>query len=185
MGVAALQTHRRELARTKSMLSSQIILNTMTATVDLIVQREVNIPNIPTDADLYMWVTAALNEKSSNYESTNYEVVIRIVGIDESTELNQTFRHTHGPTNVLSFPFVAPPQVAASLLGDIVVCAPLVFTEAREQRKSPSAHWAHLVIHGILHLCGYDHDDAATAEVMEDRERLVLAKLGYPDPYFE
>jgi probable rRNA maturation factor len=113
------------------------------------------------------------------------ELVIRLVDTDESAELNQTYRHKQGPTNVLSFPFEAPPGVDTGILGDLVICAPVVETEAQEQGKSLNAHWAHMVIHGMLHLQGYDHIDDSEATVMEAEETALLARLGFPDPYAE
>ncbi len=111
------------------------------------------------------------------------EVLIRIVDEAESATLNQTYRHRDGPTNVLSFPFEAPPPVTSPLLGDVVICAAKVIQEAAEQGKPTQAHWAHLICHGTLHLLGYDHHEAAAAAVMESLEIRILTHLGYPDPY--
>lgn len=113
------------------------------------------------------------------------QLTVRIVGVVEATALNQDYRQSQGPTNVLSFPFDEPFQCQPPLLGDIVICAPRVADEARQQGKSELAHWAHLVVHGVLHLLGYDHLDDEQAEVMEGLEVVVLAQLGYPDPYIE
>jgi probable rRNA maturation factor len=103
------------------------------------------------------------------------------VGAGESRALNERWRGRPKPTNVLSFP--AAPSLRGRQLGDLVVCAPVVAREAREQGKSLAAHWAHMVVHGTLHLQGYDHEQARDATVMEARERVLLAKLGFPDPY--
>jgi probable rRNA maturation factor len=111
------------------------------------------------------------------------EVSIRIVDIPESARLNQVYRHKSGPTNVLSFPFEVPAGVPNELLGDLAICAPVVEREAKEQGKSAEAHWAHMVVHGILHLRGYDHDEDAEAERMEALEAEIMARLGYPNPY--
>ncbi|MFE8072137.1 rRNA maturation RNase YbeY [Marinobacteraceae bacterium S3BR75-40.1] len=111
------------------------------------------------------------------------EVTIRIVDPEESARLNRDYRGKDYPTNVLSFPFEAPPGVPVALLGDLVICADVVLREAGEQHKTPIAHWAHMVIHGMLHLQGYDHIDPAEAEAMEALERDQLAQLGFPDPY--
>lgn len=137
---------------------------------------------LPTDAEFQRWGEAALTGAGYTRDA---ELVIRIVNEAESASLNQTYRHKTGATNVLSFPFTAPAGVAIDLLGDIVICAPVVVCEARVQQKALPAHWAHLTIHGVLHLLGYDHQDAAQAEAMEQLEIRILAGLGYPDPYGE
>jgi probable rRNA maturation factor len=149
-------------------------------TVALDVQFAVNIPGLPDEADLRHWAGAAL---AGQVKDT--ELVIRIVGEAESAALNQTYRHKHGPTNVLSFPFEAPVGVDLNLLGDVVICAPVVLREAVVQSKAPAAHWAHMVVHGVLHLLGYDHGDDAHAAEMETLEARILHSLGYPDPYTE
>ncbi|HMN45971.1 MAG TPA: rRNA maturation RNase YbeY [Povalibacter sp.] len=115
-------------------------------------------------------------------------IVIRIVGAAESRRLNVAWRGKDKPTNVLSFPsgLASSQQPAASgpaPLGDLVICAPVVAREAREQGKTPPAHWAHMVIHGTLHLLGYDHEIDRDAELMEAREMNLLATFGYPNPY--
>jgi len=106
------------------------------------------------------------------------EVTVRIVGPAESRALNRRYRKKDRPTNVLSFPYDDPGE-----LGDVVICAAVVNREAREQGKRPAAHWAHMVVHGVLHLRGYDHIRPADAKVMEGRERAILARLSFPDPY--
>ncbi len=115
------------------------------------------------------------------------ELAIRIVAEDEGRALNQRYRGRAAATNVLSFAGAdVPADVGADLpqhLGDIVLCAPVIAREAAEQRKPPAAHWAHLAIHGVLHLLGFDHDNAADARVMERREAELLARLGFDDPY--
>jgi probable rRNA maturation factor len=113
------------------------------------------------------------------------ELVIRIVDEPESAALNERFRMGQGPTNVLAFPPGDEPLPvdADPLLGDIAICAPVVAREAAEQSKPPAAHWAHMVIHGCLHLLGYDHQEARQAATMEARERELLAGLGIGDPY--
>jgi len=113
------------------------------------------------------------------------EVVIRIVGEPESAGLNERFRHKRGPTNVLAFPTGDDPLPADEPvpLGDIVICAPIVAREAAEQGKTADAHWAHMVVHGCLHLMGYDHIEPDDAEAMEARERELLSGLGIGDPY--
>lgn len=132
----------------------------------------------PSVGQIRTWVEVALNK-----ELDEAELTIRIVDVKEIRELNRDYRHKDSATNVLSFPFEAPPGVELPLLGDIVICAAVVLEEALDQGKVPEAHWAHMVIHGVLHLLGYDHIDDADAEVMEQREIEVLAGLGYADPY--
>ncbi|KOR30807.1 hypothetical protein TI05_13395 [Achromatium sp. WMS3] len=158
--------------------------------IDLEIQRTTENSDIPTDADLKHWVTSTLTTLNAPlgqcppYDSTHpKELLIRIVNIAESATLNATYRHKIGATNVLSFPFMAPKPLISHLLGDIVICAPLVTQEALEQNKSVTAHWAHLVIHGILHLLGYDHQTEVEADIMENLERQLLANLDFPDPY--
>ena len=124
------------------------------------------------------WGEAALAGRRADAE-----LVVRVVSEEESAQLNGRFRGKQGPTNVLSFPFHAPPPVPSDLLGDLVICAPVVRREAREQGKPEKAHWAHMVVHGVLHLLGYDHGTSAEAETMEQLEREVLQALGFPDPY--
>lgn len=111
------------------------------------------------------------------------EVTLRVVDRAESQALNLRWRGLDRPTNVLSFPMSGVPDVAPALLGDIAICAPLVQEEAAAQGKTQDAHWAHLVVHGVLHLLGFDHDVAAEADTMESHERRALARLGYSDPY--
>ncbi len=111
------------------------------------------------------------------------EVNIRLVSKKESAELNSAYRHKKSPTNILSFPFEPPPGILSPFLGDLVICAPLVNQEAKQQSKTRLAHWAHLVIHGCLHLIGYDHIHTKDAAEMETIEITLLEDLGYEDPY--
>jgi probable rRNA maturation factor len=134
---------------------------------------------LPAREDLEAWAETALEDEPRR------ELVIRIVDETESRQLNRDFRGRDRPTNVLSFPFDAPPQVPDAHLGDLVICAPVVQREAMEQNKPVFHHWAHMVIHGVLHLRGYDHMDDGEAEVMEAREQELLAGLSIPDPYRE
>ncbi len=133
---------------------------------------------MPVEAAVSRWLAAALGERGEDAE-----VTVRVVDEPESAALNGTYRGKQGPTNVLSFPFEAPPGVSLALLGDIVVCAPVVAREAREQDKSAEAHWAHMIIHGGLHLIGYDHVEPDAAQAMEMLETEILAGLGYSNPY--
>ncbi|MBK9951136.1 MAG: rRNA maturation RNase YbeY [Candidatus Competibacteraceae bacterium] len=147
--------------------------------LELDLQVALDMPGLPAETDLHRWAEAAL--AGANYQK-DAELTIRIVNEAESTALNETYRRKQGPTNVLSFPFESPPEVESSLLGDIVICAPVVLREAVSQGKTLAAHWAHLVAHGVLHLLGYDHDEEQ-ADAMESLEIHILAGLGYPDPY--
>ena len=133
---------------------------------------------LPSRAKFCRWAEAALAGRS---EGT--ELVIRVVDEVEMTALNRRYRGSNRPTNVLSFPFEAPPPIETDLIGDLVICAPVVEREAEEQGKGLEAHWAHLVVHGVLHLLGYDHTGANDTEEMENLERSVLHALGFPDPY--
>lgn len=134
---------------------------------------------LPEEAAIGTWVRAALAGRRPSAQ-----LVVRIVGEAEGRELNETYRgRKKGPTNVLSFPFDEPALLDPPLLGDVVVCAPVVEREAREQGKAVQAHWAHLVIHGVLHLIGYDHEEENEAVIMESTERAVMDGLGFPDPY--
>jgi probable rRNA maturation factor len=112
-------------------------------------------------------------------------ITIRLVGKVESQALNQQFRGKDCPTNVLSFPSQLPADIDADYLGDLVICAPVVEREAREQNKTSNAHWAHMLVHGILHLKGYDHIQAAQAREMERLEKEILVDMGFSDPYAE
>jgi probable rRNA maturation factor len=137
---------------------------------DLTIQRRVS-RGVPAAPRLRAWACAALGRARG-------AVTVRVVGAAESRRLNQRFRGKDTPTNVLSFPYDVP-----GALGDVVICAPVVNREARQQGKAPAAHWAHMVVHGALHLLGHDHIRAADAKMMEARERAILARLSYPDPY--
>ena len=138
---------------------------------------------MPSPARLRRWARAALGARKG-------ELTLRIVGPAESRSLNHRFRHKDKPTNVLSFPYDPLPRPLSRKrergeqpLGDVVICAAVVAREAREQGKAPAAHWAHMVVHGVLHLLGFDHIQTEDARVMEGRERAILARLSFPDPY--
>tara|TARA_R100000656_G_scaffold43761_5_gene36130 strand:+ start:247 stop:714 length:468 start_codon:yes stop_codon:yes gene_type:complete len=134
---------------------------------------------IPDLSDIERWIGAAL--QSQDIENT--EVSIYIVDEDEGQELNSQYRGRDYPTNVLSFPADIPEEVGTPLLGDLVVCAPVVEREAQEQNKALAAHWAHMLVHGTLHLIGFDHIDDGEAEEMESLETQIITGLGYPAPY--
>ncbi len=136
--------------------------------------------NLPTQAQFETWVRVALGDTMDEAELT-----IRIVDASESQQLNHDYRGKDKPTNVLSFPFEAPPGIELPLLGDLVICASVVENEALEQQKALEAHWAHMVVHGCLHLLGYDHIEDAEAEEMESLETTLITGLGFPDPYKE
>ncbi len=138
------------------------------------VQRAVAAPGIPTDSSLKRWALAALGR-------TRGELTLRIVGESESRALNARYRRKKKSTNVLSFPY--PELTSAGVLGDIVICAPVVTREAREQNKPVRAHWAHMIVHGVLHLLGHDHIKNKDAERMETHERALLSLFGFADPY--
>ncbi len=149
--------------------------------VDLTIQIAVDgdeAVGLPDEAACRRWVESALVSRSEGAQLT-----LRIVDRGEMTQLNETYRHKTGPTNVLSFPCDCGDLLSPPLLGDIVICAGRVVDEAREQGKAPADHWAHLVVHGCLHLLGYEHDESDEAERMEALEVGILAGLGIPDPY--
>ena len=139
------------------------------------VQRRSRGAGVPSAASLRLWALAARGEVPG-------ELTLRVVDEEESAELNGRFRNQPHATNVLSFPYAAE-GIADAVLGDVVICAPVVAREAAEQNKDPRAHWAHMVVHGVLHLTGYDHENARDAKRMETREREILGSLGFSDPY--
>jgi len=134
--------------------------------------------DVPDTAAFRAWALAALDD-----DQTYVELVIRLVDEAESRALNQQYRGQDKPTNVLSFPFEAPPGVELDHLGDLVICATVVAREATEQHKPLDNHWAHMVVHGVLHLRGYDHQDEQQAGAMEALEKKILKGLGIADPY--
>lgn len=134
--------------------------------------------NLPENELIVKWAEQALDEQHKDAEIT-----LRVVDINEGLALNKEWRGRDSATNVLSFPVGEPVEHAPNLLGDIVVCAPIVEQEAKEQGKTIDAHWAHLVIHGILHLQGYDHESDEEANVMESKEIKILKEIGYTNPY--
>ncbi len=143
-------------------------------------QIETTAADLPGEAQFQTWIDAALADQDKEFE-----VVIRLVDEEESAQLNQEYRGKSGPTNVLSFEFEVPDGIPLNLLGDLVICAPLVAKEALEQHKPIEHHWAHLVIHGVLHLRGYDHLDETEADEMEAKEINILKQLNIPNPYQE
>ena len=142
------------------------------------IQYAITPEGVPAGEQLRQWVQLALAGRADNAELS-----VRVVDEAEITALNHLYRGKDFPTNVLSFPYEAMPGVESALLGDVVICAPVVAREAVEQGKPVESHWAHMVIHGVLHLLGHDHHDAAEAERMEALETQLLGQLGFPDPY--
>lgn len=163
----------------------------------IVVQRAVPAKGVPSPTTLRRYASAALNDRKS-------EITLRIAGEAESRSLNRRYRGKNKPTNVLSFPYAVPSPVSrlpkrqarvpaaldlsvrgrpSLVCGDIVICASVVNREAREQNKPRPAHWAHMVVHGVLHLRGLDHIKSSDARVMEAQERAILATLSFPDPY--
>lgn len=141
--------------------------------------------HIPVDADLERWITAALDSALVKDDTSEAEISIYIVDETESQTLNHQYRQQEKPTNVLSFPADIPVELGIPLLGDLVICAPVVEREAVEQGKTLAAHWAHMLVHGTLHLLGYDHIEDTEAEEMEALETKILGDLGFPAPYAE
>lgn len=133
---------------------------------------------LPTEAEFQQWLEAAVTPFQ-----TDAEVTIRLVDEQESHALNLQYRGKDRPTNVLSFPFEAPPEIEIDLLGDLIICRQVVETEALEQQKPLNAHWAHMVVHGSLHLLGYDHIEDDEAEEMEALETEIMQNMGFVDPY--
>ncbi|WAK00637.1 rRNA maturation RNase YbeY [Methylobacter sp. YRD-M1] len=144
------------------------------------IQRVFESEGQPDEAQIQVWVDAALEDVNQDTE-----IVIRIVDEAESAQLNEQYRHKKGPTNILSFPFEVPDGIELNLLGDLVICAPVVASEASEQHKLLAHHWAHIIVHGVLHLLGYDHIDDDEAEQMEGKEIEILKKLNINNPYIE
>ncbi|BFT30738.1 rRNA maturation RNase YbeY [Alteromonas sp. D210916BOD_24] len=134
---------------------------------------------IPSQALLTQWANAVLTAEGLS----DQEVTIRFTDEAESQQLNHEYRGKDKPTNVLSFPFEAPPGIEINLLGDLVICAPVISQEAREQEKLVDHHYAHMTIHGMLHLLGYDHIIDTEADIMESKEIAILSTLGIDDPY--
>ena len=148
----------------------------MSRRLNLSVQYACNKEGLPLRPQIRAWVRAALDVDGAR----GGQITVRLVDADEGRDLNRDYRGKDYATNVLSFPYESEPIVC----GDLVVCAPVVAREAAEQGKDLEAHTAHLIVHGVLHLQGYDHETgAAQAQQMEDKERAILALLGYGDPY--
>jgi probable rRNA maturation factor len=150
----------------------------MNANPGIDIQCAISAEGLPSAAQLYQWLQLALQDRMADSELT-----LRIVDEAEITALNHRYRGKDGATNVLSFPYQPLPGVESGLLGDIVICAPVVAREAVAQSKSLEAHWAHITIHGVLHLLGHDHQQAEQAGDMERLEVKLLGQIGFADPY--
>ncbi|MDA0145399.1 MAG: rRNA maturation RNase YbeY [Vibrio toranzoniae] len=137
-----------------------------------------NEQGLPTEQDIQLWLDKTIPQFQENAELT-----VRIVDTEESHQLNHEYRGKDKPTNVLSFPFEAPPGIELDLLGDLIICRQVVEKEAEEQNKPLLAHWAHMVVHGSLHLLGYDHIEDDEAEEMESLETEIMQAMGFEDPY--
>ncbi|MEZ8611165.1 rRNA maturation RNase YbeY [Vibrio sp. 10N.222.51.C8] len=137
-----------------------------------------NEQGLPTEQDIQLWLDKTIPQFQENAELT-----VRIVDTQESHQLNHEYRGKDKPTNVLSFPFEAPPGIELDLLGDLIICRQVVEKEAEEQSKPLLAHWAHMVVHGCLHLLGYDHIEDDEAEEMESLETEIMQSMGFEDPY--
>ncbi|MBY7731688.1 rRNA maturation RNase YbeY [Vibrio splendidus] len=137
-----------------------------------------NEQGLPTEQDIQLWLDQTIPQFQENAELT-----VRIVDTEESHQLNHDYRGKDKPTNVLSFPFEAPPGMELDLLGDLIICRQVVEKEAEEQNKPLLAHWAHMVVHGSLHLLGYDHIEDDEAEEMESLETEIMQTMGFEDPY--
>lgn len=136
--------------------------------------------SIPSKKLFETWATKAITTHKKKYE---HEVVIRIVDSAEITKLNQQYRKQNKPTNIIAFKFYPPPNIKTNLLGDLVICAARVKLEAKSQHKTIISHWAHLTVHGTLHLLNYDHKQKNTAKEMEKLEIKILKALGFANPY--
>ena len=147
-------------------------------TIRLDVQYGIKDKNVPETSEFQTWA-----DKIPSIENEQPDVCLRIVDEKEARELNYRYRNVNKATNVLSFPASIPNEVGLNFLGDVVICAPIVYQEAIEQNKDINSHWAHLLIHGILHLQGYVHDNEKCAAAMEAIEIDTLHKLGIENPY--
>lgn len=153
-----------------------------TPIIDLQIASE-NSEGLPTLEQFTHWVETVLAFEAQTEDFPETEMTIRIVDEEESQTLNREYRGKDYPTNVLSFPFEVPEGIELPLLGDLVICRQVMEREAKEQQISLASHWAHLAVHGTLHLLGYDHIEEAEAEEMEGLETQIMQKLGFEDPY--
>jgi len=170
---AVAELDEKQAERNKSARCQQVQLSLQIASAD---------KNLPNESQLSHWANHCLSELDVRYAYPP-QLTIRIVDKLESRELNQQWRTQDHATNVLSFPLDMPPGVPESCLGDLVLCAEVIATEAQTQHKPLLAHWAHMILHGVLHLLGYDHIDVAEAQIMEELEIRMMQQLGYSNPY--
>lgn len=157
-----------------------------TFTLYLDLQNMIESDNVPEQATIEHWIKKTLSAEAEFTKSAlndEYELTVRIVDKDEIKNLNNTYRHKDKSTNVLSFPFDSPPEVELPLLGDLIICHDVVLEEAEEQQKAIFEHWAHMIVHGVLHLKGYDHIEDSEAQIMEALEIQILKQLNIANPY--
>lgn len=149
----------------------------MAITIELSVSNDVNESQLPSEENFQHWAQASY--------AGDDEVVasLQVVSSDEMKNLNRDYRGKDTPTNVLSFPMELPEEVGINILGDLVLCDEVIEAEAKQQAKTSEAHWAHMIVHGMLHLQGYDHIEDDEAEVMEAKEIKIMKSLGFEDPY--
>jgi probable rRNA maturation factor len=143
-------------------------------------------PWVPSRAQFVRWIEAVLapgGKRAPRAHAPSPIIFVRVVGRTRSRSLNSRYRRKHRATNVLSFAGAGRLPDGTRLLGELVICAPVVAAEARSQKKSVAAHWAHMTVHGVLHLLGFDHEDAADAARMESKEVQILDRLGFSNPY--
>ena len=144
---------------------------------------DTTVQSIPTKKQFQTWVNQAVNVISDKISADCNDIHINIIDKKESARLNKSFRQKKGPTNILSFTYPVVAGLKQTSLGDLAICADIVSSEAIAQQKSEEAHWAHLIVHGVLHLSGYDHQNDDDALVMESLEIKILKKLGFKNPY--
>ncbi len=149
-------------------------------TIELELQIATEVKTLPHPAQFREWISVTLSQLLETAEIT-----IRLVDREESAQLNQQFRFKEGPTNVLSFPYEPIPGIVSRCIGDVVICAPLVEEESNEYNIPLLAYWAHMVVHGTLHLMGYDHEEENEAREMKALETQIIMSLGFPPPYGE
>lgn len=151
--------------------------------IEIELQNIIGTKAIPSKSQLQQWVDEAFSTVSKAFTKKQRHITIRIINKEESAQLNEDFRHKKGPTNILSFSSNPIPGFDPDSIGDLAICGPLVIEEAKAQEKDLLSHWAHLIVHGILHLAGYDHETDEDAETMENLEIKILKKIGYDSPY--
>ena len=149
----------------------------MSLTIELSVSDDVDDANLPSEENFQRWAQCCYTDDAEVVAS------FQVVSSDEMKTLNKDYRGKDKPTNVLSFPMTLPEEVGISILGDLALCNEVIEAEARQQDKTSEAHWAHMIVHGMLHLLGYDHIEDNEAETMETKEIEIMEKLGFDNPY--